>query len=270
LIRQVQEHCKKPGNHNASQAARAFGLSRATVKKYVDMPEDTIQALDSAPDGRRRSTPADGYVNIIYKMQRDGYRDDAIFHYVMRKGYTGSESTLMGRIYCISRNNFPGRKVFSHKRYAQWHYPPGITVIKRGDLLRYILTVNPRTEKNKTIGAHIDKIKEAYPIVEMVEGMFSEFHSAIMGKDPDAVDEYVEKYGATEISGFCDGIKKDIDPVKNAVATGVSSGFVEGCNNKFKLIKRTLYGRAGLSTLAKKCKLAFAANDPEFSLADLI
>jgi len=33
-----------------------------------------------------------------------------------------------------------------------------------------------------------------------------------------------------------EGIKKDIAPVKNAISFDESSGFVEGNNNKFKLI----------------------------------
>ena len=32
-----------------------------------------------------------------------------------------------------------------------------------------------------------------------------------------------------------------------------SSGFVEGNNNKFKLLKRIVYGTIGLVNLAKKC-----------------
>lgn len=73
-----------------------------------------------------------------------------------------------------------------------------------------------------------------------------------------------------EIAGFCDGIKKDIVPVRNAISMDASSGFVEGNNNKFKLIKRILFGRAGLDNLAKKCKLTFATKNPDFSLQDLL
>ncbi|MEE1031858.1 MAG: transposase, partial [Ruminococcus sp.] len=41
-------------------------------------------------------------------------------------------------------------------------------------------------------------------------------------------------------------------PVKNAISHPESSGFVEGNNNKFKLIKRIVYGRSGLVNLSKK------------------
>ena len=91
-----------------------------------------------------------------------------------------------------------------------------------------------------------------------------------MGNDPEKIDVYIEKYEGTELSSFCNGLEKDIAPVKNAVSFDVSSGFVEGNNNKFKLIKRIVYGRSNLVNLTKKCKLAFLIKTDDFNLMDLI
>ena len=69
---------------------------------------------------------------------------------------------------------------------------------------------------------------------------------------------------------FCNGIKRDIVPVENAISHPESSEFVEGNNNKCKLIKRIVYGRSGLVNLSKKCKLAFMPKDETFTLYSLI
>lgn len=87
-----------------------------------------------------------------------------------------------------------------------------------------------------------------------------------MGDSPDAVDEFITQYSNTKIGSFCEGLKKDIAPIKNAISLEVSSGFVEGNNNKFKLIKRIVYGRRGLVNLEKKCRLAFLLFMPAYSL----
>jgi hypothetical protein len=255
---------------NVNQVAAAFGIGHHTASKYMQMAEAEIQRLGSAQSRMKRPTPADGYLNIIYKMLRDGYSDDIIYHYVVRKGYKGSGPALWKYIYNISANNFPGRKAKQPLHYMERIYPGDVTVIKRGSLLRHILTRNPKKERDETISRHIGKIKEKYPAVETAERMFAEFHAAIMGKNPDAIDAYIEKYRGSALASFCDEMKKDIAPVKNAISMEVSSGFVEGNNNKFKLIKRTLYGRAGLVNLAKKCKLAFANKNPEFTLNGLL
>lgn len=91
-----------------------------------------------------------------------------------------------------------------------------------------------------------------------------------MGGDPGKVDGYINKYENSLISSFCNGLKKDIAPIKNAISLSVSSGFVEGNNNKFKLIKRIVYGRSKLVNLTKKCKLAFLIKTENFNLMDLI
>ena len=143
-------------------------------------------------------------------------------------------------------------------------------MINRMDLLKYILTCNPKTKRDSTIEKYIFQIKSTYPVVEKVEIMFKEFHSLLMGKDEAKLDEYLEKYGESKIQSFCNGIKQDITPVKNAISCSISSGFVEGNNNKFKVLKRIVYGRSGLVNLEKKCKLAFLSKSQDFSLSALL
>lgn len=108
------------------------------------------------------------------------------------------------------------------------------------------------------------------PSEQNLQTMFKEFHALLLGKDETKLDEYLEKYGASEIESFCNGIKRDITPVKNAISLSVNSGFVEGNNNKFKVLKRIVYGRSGLVNLEKKCKLAFLPKNQDFSLSALL
>lgn len=90
-----------------------------------------------------------------------------------------------------------------------------------------------------------------------------------MGDVPKKLDEYLLKCEKSPIEAFCNGIRKDIASVKNAVSLDVSSEFVEG-NNKFKLLKHIVYRRFGLVNLAKKYFLAFRTRDPLLNLFDLI
>ena len=124
-------------------------------------------------------------------------------------------------------------------------------------------------KRDSNIEKYISQIKSLYPVVEKVETMFKEFHALLMGRDERKLDGYLEKYGESKLESFCNGIKKDITPVKNAISLSVGSGFVEG-NNKFKVLKRIVYGRSGLVNLEKKCKLAFLPRDRDFSLSALL
>lgn len=64
-----------------------------------------------------------------------------------------------------------------------------------------------------------------------MEEMFISFDAVIMGDQPYQLNQYIEKYKETEISEFCHGPEKDLVPVKHAISSNVSSGFVDGNNN---------------------------------------
>ena len=66
---------------------------------------------------------------------------------------------------------------------------------------------------------------------------------------------FIEKYKLSEIrelSRFAEGLEKDIEAVENSVASPLSNGFVEGTNNKLKMVKRTMYGRCSRQLLEAK------------------
>ncbi len=86
----------------------------------------------------------------------------------------------------------------------------------------------------------------------------------------DRLDKFINEFRDSKVNGFINGIEKDIAPIKNAISFPYSSGFVEGNNNKFKLLKRILYGRSKLVNLFKKCYVPFLMNNTDFKLVDLI
>lgn len=65
------------------------------------------------------------------------------------------------------------------------------------------------------------------------------------------IDHY-KKSGMKEISRFAEGLERDLDAVENSVASPLSNGFVEGTNNKLKMVKRTMYGHCNKELLAAK------------------
>lgn len=211
------------------------------------------------------------WLNVIYKMMADGCSNELIYFYIKnQKNFHDSEQKLAEYIYLIGKNNFPNRALFNARTTRERIIQPDVTVINRTDLLKYILTCNPKIKRDAVIEKYIDEIKNQYPVVEKVERMFQEFHSLLMGKDETKLDEYLERYSNSEIQAFCNGLKKDIAPVKNAISLSISSGFVEGNNNKFKALKRIVYGRSRLVNLEKKCKLAFLPKRQDFCLFALL
>ena len=69
---------------------------------------------------------------------------------------------------------------------------------------------------------------------------------------------FIEKYrgsGIKLLSGLARSFEDDIDAILNAISSRLSNGFVEGTNNKLKMVKRTMYGRCSRKLLAAKLML---------------
>ena len=241
-----------------------------TAKKYISMTEEEINQLDKPNNYKQRERVGNDFINIIYKMMADGYDDETIYFYIRKIREEVSPRSLREYIMAISKENFPNRKRANSLGGKDLVYPDDVTVIKRNSLLKFLLTIDPKKGKDKVIEENIEIIKEKYPIIIWVSDTFKQFHDVLMGKTPDKLDEFINEHEKSKISSFCNGLKKDIAPIKNAISSPVSSGFVEGNNNKFKLIKRIVYGRSGNVNLEKKCMLAFMSKCNDFHISDLI
>lgn len=248
-----------------------FGLTHKMAEKYIGMTDEEVQAV-LQPRKMNRKTPrkGDSYVNIIYKMMADGYADDKIYYYLRHIGIADKTAAIWFYLECISANNFPERKRMLSSNIQEKVYPEDVIVINRSSLVKYILTADSKKTNDKKLSEHIDALKECYPVIGWGMEAFQCFHSALMGDVPEEIDAFIADYKDSELKVFCESLQRDIEPVKNAVIYDVSSGFVEGNNNKFKLVKRIVYGRSGLVNLERKCKLAFLPKQDDFSIANLI
>lgn len=81
----------------------------------------------------------------------------------------------------------------------------------------------------------------------------------IRERQADAFDNWLLKASACPINAlqrFVKGLLSDYDAVKASMNTRISNGPVEGLNNRLKMLKRQMYGRAGLELLNKRFVMA--------------
>jgi transposase len=72
---------------------------------------------------------------------------------------------------------------------------------------------------------------------------------------PDQLDAWLQAAKTSSIQAFVNfakGLEEDYDAVKAGLTLEVSNGPVEGLNNRLKMLKRQMFGRAGLDLLAKR------------------
>lgn len=247
---------RNDNNLNIDDLANKYNYSKASIRKYLKMNDTDVEKVKERKKYKRKKTEISKYSNIIYKMLIDDIPTDYIIAYVLKLGFNNSITELRSYVYNIATNN--NIRDISLQLYNKYEYSSDETIINRRELLKYLLTLDEKKNKNKSIEENIQIIKDKFPIIKEIEQVFIEFHNTIFNNNPDALDNFIEKYKYF-ISPFCNGLKKDIVATKNAISNKINSGFVEGNNNKFKLIKRIVYGKAKLVNLFKRCWLNFSS-----------
>ena len=97
-----------------------------------------------------------------------------------------------------------------------------------------------------------------YPILGQLYDLLREFHRIIFSGKYDELDLWIETAQSLyidEIDTYVNGLKSDINAVKNAIKYKFSNGLAEGSVNKIKLIKRIMYGRNSFHLLKAKILL---------------
>lgn len=263
-IRQAENRIKKYNDIialrkeklNIEELVIKYNYSKSSIKKYLNMSDEEVEKIKERRNYKRKESEIIKYSNIIYKMLVDNIEINYIITYVLKLGFKNSIVELRSYIYNIATNNNL-RKV-DLQLYNKYEYSKDETIITRYELFKYILTLDENKDKNDIIKENILILKEKFPIINNIEQVFKDFHTTIFSNDANELDKFIEKY-INFISSFCKGLKKDIAAVKNAISNKINSGFVEGNNNKFKLIKRIVYGKQKLVNLFKRCWLNFSS-----------
>lgn len=263
----IRERLKNATCHETKSIADEFNINVITLYKYKNMTEEEIQRIGQKKEYKKRKTIMDDYINIIYKMIIDNVEPEYIIAYIKKNGFAGNDFNIRDYIIAITKNNNLDYN-YSSLIYLKYKYPDDVIIITRYELLKYLLTIDEK-KKNYIIEDNIDIIIEKYPIVKRTKEIFIDFHDTIFSKDPEMLDAFIATY-ENDIESFCNGLKKDIAPIKNAISLEINSGFVEGNNNKFKLIKRIVYGKMKLVNLFKKSYLCFLATTDNFKIGDIV
>ena len=266
----VREHCAQLQANGEeidyNVIVKQFEVSKHMAQKYLAMSEAEVAKIAEPPKSRV-TEPVSPYIHLIYKMVRDGVASWDIYRYIYfytdfcrdLEGYEleSAQNRLVSYINAVISNNFPGRSTFSLNQHAKCHFPANVCMYTRTDISRYLLTTNPDTPRDERLELVMPKIAELYPVVNKIHDSAESFRNVMNGDDADKLDEWIDK-NKNLVSSFCNGLNQDIEPVKNAIRTQDTSGFVEGSNTAFKLVKRIGCGRYSPKCLRIKFTLFLA------------
>ena len=98
-------------------------------------------------------------------------------------------------------------------------------------------------------------IIQRYPAIENIINLVNEFKHLLESKNVEKLGEWIEKANnlkIRKIDKFVNGLKRDIQAVRNAIIYEYNNGLAESSVNKLKVIKRIRYGRNTFEMLRQK------------------
>jgi len=225
------------------QIAAATGLSRATVARYLTAGE--------FPEIARRVTaaPIAPYLPALRQRWAAGGRNGRrLWEEIVAQGFPGPPAAVYRAIAPWRAQLPPGER--RSRRQPHGEAAPGApTPSPRAAAWWLIGRKQPVTAEQAAI---VERLMEQRPEVKTAQELAQGFFRLVRKREREGLEAWmraVAESGIRELEQFCAGLRRDWDAVVAALTLPWSNGPVEGEINRLKLIKRQMYGRAGLGLL---------------------
>ncbi|MCU1293138.1 MAG: Mobile element protein [Bryobacterales bacterium] len=221
-----------------SDIVRQTGICRGLVDKWLRLEE-------CPPQNKKAPRPgmAEDFREELWRQWEQGHQEGKqLFAEIRKRGYVGSYASLMRFLApwreergAAGQASRPGAPIHPG---AVRHISPRAAVA---------LMSKPKPELNSKQREMVEILKRRCPGFAMMRHLVLSFRSIVCGGKASSLKRWAEKAEATgfeAIRSFARQLKKDWAAVQNAVKQVWSNGPVEGHINRFKTLKRQMYGRA--------------------------
>ncbi|MEU5812104.1 transposase [Streptomyces sp. NPDC047718] len=237
--------------HAAVHALIQDGFSLRAIGRRLGLARNTVRRLAGAKDpdellvGRwtGRTSILDPYKSYLHQRFAEGHTiARRLFEEIRQRGYPGQEQIV--RVYVRRlREAFPQqdppRRKTSVRDVTSW-------ITRRPDRLR-----DEDAQQLKEVLARVPVLATTAEHVRA----FAELMNDRRGRELKDWITRVQQDQVPALRSFANGLLQDLDAVVAGLTLSYSSGAVEGHNNKIKMIKRQMFGRAGFDLLRKRVLL---------------
>lgn len=257
LERYEQVHALRQQGYHIPDIAHHLGMGERTVYTYLSY--ETFPEWQPTVFRQPPGSLLDPYKPYLLEQWHQGHQQTRqLFSDSQQQGYGGTYQTVTRYTRKLrsslststpspeSLNDLPGRgpapkgpskpsRPLSARR-AAW------LVLQRPDTLN---------EERTTRLQHLCQQPELADAIGLTQG----FIELVRQRLPEHLDAWLQTAKNSSIKAFVNfakGLEEDYDAVKAGLTLEVSNGPVEGLNNRLKMLKRQMFGRAGLGLLEKR------------------
>ncbi|MGF1482654.1 MAG: ISL3 family transposase [Cyanophyceae cyanobacterium] len=259
-------HQRRVEQQQKMRKLREQQWTQVAIAQELEVSERTVRRLLCLPDlpetvPRRRSlgrSILDPYKQLLLEWWNADIKQPQMLLTLLRnQGYTGSDRTLTRYISQLREaQGLPPTRVYSAKtlpKVIDSQSPP--LTARRAAFLIIKRESERDSEDTELLAQLVAQHRELALAVELA----NEFLQLLRQQQAEAFETWLMKALKSSLKpfeSFAQGLIDDYAAVKASMMTNLSNGPVEGLNNRLKMLKRQMYGRAGLELLSKRFILA--------------
>ena len=191
------------------------------------------------------------YIDEVIKLRSEGMTYPNIHKIITEKGYKGSVASL--RMF-IQKERIRNEAHLSQQEtcsdYQSKEY------IQRRSLIQLIY--KGLSDVKTITKTQYEQVLKTYPVITELYAAIKEFYEILYSRRDERLETWLEKienFNIPELQTYVNGIRIDINAVKNGIKLKYNNGLAEGSVNKIKVIKRIMYGRNSFDLLKVKVLL---------------
>lgn len=255
LFNYEQVHKLRQHGFQVKDIAHHLGMGERTVFTYLASPE--FPEWKPSPQRRSKPTILTPYKGYLLERWNAGQRQSKqLFQEIAQQGYTGTYKTVATYIHHLRQNqrqqldNLEGRGPMPATRDAGQR---PLTACRAVWLL--LKGAKPQSTEDEALVLKLQQHPDLVVAIQLAQ----QFADLVRHRQPEQLDPWLERASSSSIKqfqNFAKSLQEDYEAVKAGVTLEVSNGQVEGQVNRLKMIKRQMYGRAGLALLSRRFLLA--------------
>lgn len=219
------------------EIARRLGVTKRTIQNW--------NKRGSCPGSKRRKKRKslfDPYAPSVLSRWKQGCRNVPIlWQEIQSQGFHGSIQTVYR---------------FTRTLRQEPVELPALSVVNRISVQEALwLIARPFADLDADERADLSELCQASTRLATLHLLVQSFGQIVRKREGHRLEDWkqqVAESGFTEVQRFAKGLERDQEAVLAGLTLIYSNGQVEGQVNKLKLLKRTMYGRAGFALLRQK------------------
>ena len=261
-----QNQQRKIDQQMTIKSLRAQGWPQTAIAQKLGISLNSVERYSTSPDfpeipPRRptfRHSLLDPYKPQLLDWWNSGIREPSILMKLLKPcGFEGSLRTLQRYISGLREaQGLPPVRIKVTQALPKVVDPQSPPFTPRQAAYLVVLNRENRQPEETDLLA---RVVQQHPNLLLLVELADEFLQLLRQRQADAFDDWLLKAvscALKPLQTFAKGLFDDYAAVKASLMTEFSNGPVEGLNNKLKMLKRQMYGRAGLELLAKRFIMA--------------